>query len=131
MDMKSKITILTGTVMFATLIAMPSYLYGMQGGPTQHDQHHPTNPPTSAIQAPGKQEIGMMALQAQLDELVKKMNAAQGTAKTDAMTELLNALVESHRTMCGPMMTDMMSKMSMMKNMGDKSHVPAAADPQK
>jgi hypothetical protein len=47
------------------------------------------------------------------------------------MAELLNALVESHRTMCGPMMAEMMSKMNMMKNMGDKSHVPAPADPQK
>jgi hypothetical protein len=75
--------------------------------------------------------MGMMARQAQLDELVKKMNAAQGAAKTDAIAELLNALVESHWTMCGPMMAEMMSKMSMMKNMGDKSHVPAPADPQK
>jgi hypothetical protein len=57
--------------------------------------------------------MGMMARQAQLDELVKKMNTAQGVAKTDAMAELLNALVENHRTMCGAMMADMMSKMSM------------------
>jgi hypothetical protein len=31
MPMKSKVAILTGTVMFATLIAIPSYVYGMQG----------------------------------------------------------------------------------------------------
>jgi hypothetical protein len=133
MDMKSKITILTGTVMFATLIAMPSYLHGMQGGPTQHDQHHPdqTSPPTTAIQAPGKPEMGMMARQAQLDELVKKMNTAQGVAKTDAMADLLNALVENHRTMCGPMMADMMSKMSMTGTKHNKGTEPAATDPQK
>jgi hypothetical protein len=117
--------------MFATLIAMPAFPQGAQGGPAQHDQHHPTSPPTSAMQPPGKPEMGMMVRQAQLDELLKKMNAAQGTAKTDAMAELLNVLVESHRTMCGPMMADMMSKMSMMKNMGDKGQAPPAADPQK
>jgi hypothetical protein len=133
MDMKSKITVLTGAVIFATLIAVPSYLHGMQGGATQHDQHHPdqASPPTSAIQAPVKPEMGMMARQAQLDELVKKMNTAQGVAKTDAMAELLNVLVESHRTICSPMMADMMSKMSMMKKMGDKADNPAPADPQK
>ena len=133
MAMKSKITILTGTLMFATFIAMPSYLHGMQGAPTQHDQHHPdqTSPPTTAIQAPGKPDMGMMARQAQLDELVKKMNTAQGVAKTDAMAELLNALVENHRTMCGPMMADMMSKMSMTGTKYNKGTEPAATDPQK
>jgi hypothetical protein len=129
--MKSKIATLTGTVMFATLIAMPAFPQGAQGGPAQHDQHHPTSPPTSAMQAPGKPEMGMMARQAQLDELLKKMNDAQGTAKTDAMAELLNALVENHRTMCGPMMADVMSKMGMTGGKHDKGTEPAATDSQK
>ena len=73
----------------------------------------------------------MMSRQAQLDELLKKMNAAQGTAKTDAMAELLNVLVENHRTMCGPMMADMMSKMSMTGKKHDKGTEPPATDPPK
>ena len=77
--MKSRITILTRTVMFATLIAMPSYLHGMQGAPTQHDQHHSdqTSPPTTAIQAPGKPDMGM----AKADPMMgKDMNPAGGAA---------------------------------------------------
>ena len=46
------------------------------------------------------------------------MNAAEGAAKTEAMVELLTALVQNHRTMCGPMMANMMSMMDMMGKMG-------------
>jgi hypothetical protein len=46
--------------------------------------------------------------------LVKKMNEAKGSAKTDAIAELLTALVEDRRNTCEPMMTNMMSMMNMM-----------------
>jgi hypothetical protein len=51
---------------------------------------------------------------AKFDELVKKMNVAGGTAKTDAMAELLTALVEDRRNACEPMMANMMSMMKTM-----------------
>ena len=54
----------------------------------------------------------MKAADAKLDELVKKMNAATGTAKTEAMAELLAALVDDRKTNCEPMMADMMSMMN-------------------
>ena len=75
--------------------------------------------------------MGMMAADPKLDELAKKMNAAKGGAKIDAMAELLTALVENRRTMCGPMMADMMTMMGMMKRMGDKGQDPAKTEPQK
>jgi len=61
----------------------------------------------------------MMASDAKIDELVKKMNAAKGAAKTDAIAELLTALVQEHRMMRGSMMTNMSSMMDMMKMMGN------------
>ena len=41
---------------------------------------------------------------AKLDQLVRKMQAATGAAKTDAVAELLAALVEDRKTACEPMM---------------------------
>jgi hypothetical protein len=72
--------------------------------------------------------MGMMSSDAKLDELVKKMNAAKGDTKVDAMAELLTTLVENQRSTCGPMMADMMS---MMKKMGEKEQDPAKTEPQK
>ena len=54
--------------------------------------------------------MNMMATDARLDELVAKMNAAQGQAKVDAMAELLTTLVKQHQSMHGDM-GQMMSKM--------------------
>jgi hypothetical protein len=51
---------------------------------------------------------------AKLDELVKKMNSAEGAAKTEAMAELLTALAQERRA-CEPMMTSMMKMMDMMR----------------
>jgi hypothetical protein len=45
----------------------------------------------------------MMASDAKLDELVAKMNDANGPAKTDAIAEVVNALVQQHRAMRGMM----------------------------
>ena len=55
----------------------------------------------------------MKASRARLDTLVKKMNAAKGEAKTDAIAELLTALVEDRRHHESMManMSGMMSKM--------------------
>ena len=46
----------------------------------------------------------MMAADARLGELVNKMNDLPGTAKTDAISEVVTALVEQHRAMHAMMM---------------------------
>ena len=58
----------------------------------------------------GMKGMDMKASDAKLDELVAKMNAAQGQAKVDAMAELLTTLVKQHQSMHGNM-GQMMSKM--------------------
>jgi hypothetical protein len=53
----------------------------------------------------------MHANDAKLDQLVARMQAAKGAAKTDAIAELLTALVDDRKNMCEPMMAHMMSMM--------------------
>jgi hypothetical protein len=132
--MKSRLATLGAVGLFGALIAAPAPLHALQAQQTQHDQHHPAATAPSDSTAPDKMKMDMMAADAKLEELVKKMNAARGAAKTDAMAELLTALVQNHRTMCGPMMANMTSMMHMtgkMRKMGEKSSAPAPADPQK
>lgn len=62
----------------------------------------PVPPPATAPRPKGM--AGMKAMDrttsnALLDELVQKMNAAQGEAKVDAIAELLTALVRTHQRM--------------------------------
>lgn len=49
---------------------------------------------------------------AKLDELTKKMNLAEGAAKTEAMAELLTALAQDRRA-CESMMARVMKMMDM------------------
>ena len=53
----------------------------------------------------------MHANDAKLDQLVTRMQTAKGAAKTDAIAELLTALVDDRKNMCEPMMAHMMSMM--------------------
>jgi hypothetical protein len=64
-----------------------------------------------------KMMTAMRANDQKLDELLQKMNGAQGAAKVDAIAELLTTLVQDRRTML-----DSMSNMSMMMNMMGGSH---------
>ena len=59
----------------------------------------------------------MKASGARLDVLVKKMNAATGAAKVDAMAELLTAVVEDRREH-ESMMGGMAEKMTRMHGTG-------------
>ncbi len=75
---------------------------------TEHQQHHATASDAATPAQPGgtrgNMMMGnMMAADAKLDELVKKMNDAKGQAKTDAIADVVNALVEQHRNMRGMM----------------------------
>jgi len=78
-------------------------------------------------QAPGADQTTMeqrretmmreiQASSAKLDELVQKMNAAEGTEKVDAMAALLTAMVDEQKK-CKSMMTDMGGDMGSMMNM--------------
>jgi hypothetical protein len=62
----------------------------------------------------------MRANDAKLDELVKKMQAAKGAAKTDAIADLLAAVVDARKNGCEPMMANMMSMMNMMGGGGGR-----------
>jgi hypothetical protein len=85
----------------------------------QHGQHRQTavvERPGSATGAQANMKEMMSrvtSIDAKLEELVAKMNAATGEAKTTAIAELLTALVEDRRNTCGPMMTNMMWMMNM------------------
>jgi hypothetical protein len=107
---------LTALSLFSALIAAPAHLHGSPQAPGTEDQHqHATvgSQQTGAVPDMHGMMASMMAADAKLDELVKKMNAATGSAKTDAMAELLMALVQQHRAMHGSMM-NMTSMMDMM-----------------
>ena len=114
--MKSPLIVLFGALVVAALTAAPAH--GWQVSPEEHAAHHPavqavkapTPQPTPAAQGKGMKGMDMKASNAQLDELVAKMNAAQGQAKVDAMAELLTARVRNHQSMHGNM-GGMMSKM--------------------
>jgi hypothetical protein len=116
--MKSRYVGLGGVLVTAALTIAPAHAW--QVSPEEHAKHHPAakaeqaapkaTPAPQAKGMAGMKEKGMMASSARLDELVVKMNAAQGQAKMDAMAELLTALVQQHQTMHGGM-GEMMSTM--------------------
>lgn len=118
--MKWRYVGLGGVLVTAMVTIAPAHAW--QVSPEEHAKHHPTAKADQAAPAPkatpapqakgmaGMKEKGMMAPSARLDELVVKMNAAQGQAKVDAMAELLTALVQQHHAMHGGM-DEMMSKM--------------------
>jgi len=130
--MTSRLAILAAIGTFTALMAAPARLHGVQPAQSEHDQHHAgvaAAPEQAAPETPAAMTAAMMAKDVKLEELVKKMNTAKGSAKTDAIAEVLTALVDNHRTMCGPMMAN---KMSMMNKMDGAGHDHgASATPQK
>ena len=111
--MKSPGIVLGGALLVAAFTTAPAH--GWQVSPEEHAAHHPAAKaePAPAPQAKGMagmKGMDMKASNAKLDELVAKMNAAQGQAKVDAMAELLTTLVKQHQSMHSNM-GQMMSKM--------------------
>ena len=109
--MRSRV-VLFGTVLAAAAVTIAT-AQGRQVSPEEHARHHPDAKPEKAPAPPATQAKGMAGMKesgAKLDELVAKMNAAQGQAKVDAIAELLTALVQQHHAMHSGM-GDMMSKM--------------------
>ena len=88
----------------------PVHLIATAGG--QHEQHQGSPPSTDTTASkPGNMMMGnMMASDAKLEELVRKMNDAKGEAKTDAIAEVVTALVQQHRAMHGMMAGQMTGK---------------------
>ena len=115
--MKSPGTVLGGALLVTALTIVPAQ--GWQVSPDEHAAHHPaaqadkvapTPPAPQAKAMAGMKGMDTKASDAKLDELVAKMNTAQGQAKVDAMAELLTTLVKQHQSMHGNM-GQMMSKM--------------------
>jgi hypothetical protein len=118
--MTTRVALLAVLSMFtAVFVSAPVYLQGQQPSQVQqHDQHHPDAPDQPAAPA-NDQQARMMNMMAtmhandqKVDDLVRKMNATKGTAKVDAMAELLTTLVQDRRSM-----QESMSNMSMMMKM--------------
>jgi hypothetical protein len=117
--MKGRMPILAGMPLAAALVLLPANVYAQQTAPApQHEEHHPdaTQSPSATTAGPHANMMDMMsrmkATDAKLAALVQKMNEAKGSAKTDAIAELLTALVDDRRTMCEPMMANMMTMMT-------------------
>ena len=114
--MKSLHIVLFAALVFAALTTAPAH--GWQVSAEEHAAHHPAAQaaqapapqPTPAPQGKGMKGMDMKASNAKLDELVAKMNAAQGQAKVDAIAALLTTLVQNHQDM-HENMGEMMSKM--------------------
>jgi hypothetical protein len=138
--MKSHVALAAGLSLIALGFFVPARLHAQQADSQQHDQHHPGVAPAAPApqaQAPAPQQAeaaaGMMAQMkasgARIDTLVKKMNAATGDAKTEAIAELLTALVEDRRHH-ESMMANMSGMMSTMHGGGagqGQGHTPAPA----
>jgi len=126
--MKFRIATLAVVSLFAVLIATPARIHGQQASPAgQHELQHPGATPAEPGTARTPADTGSMmermkAENAKLDALVKKMNAANGPEKTEAMAELLTALVD-HQAMCESMMANMPG---MMHTMGPHAEHDAA-----
>jgi len=84
----------------------------------QLDQNQASTQSTAGQRADMTQMMAAMRANDQkLDDLVKRMNTAQGSAKVDAMAEILTTLVQDRH-----MMHESMSGMSMMMNMMGGMH---------
>ena len=100
------------------MLAVSVNVYAQQPAvPADHAAHHPI--PADAAPAAADQHDtarDTLAPRATLDVLVKKMHAATGAAKTDAIAELLTAIVNDHQS-CAAKMADqkMADKMEKMK----------------
>lgn len=79
---------------------------------------------TPAADGHAKMMADMKAKQDTLDAMVKKMNAAKGAERTDAIAELLTALVQEHKAMHGEMASGMPMMQHMMGNMDHGAAAP-------
>lgn len=116
--MKFQVTVVLALALVLGLSSLkPTNLLGQQAQSQQHEQHHSDATEPSAKANAGQQSdmakmmAAMKANDQTLDALVKKMNSAQGTAKVDAMAELLTKVVQDQRVMHDSLMSNMMTNM--------------------
>jgi hypothetical protein len=131
--MKSRNALFTVVALFVLGISTGARAQGQQQPPSdaqQHEQHHP-GATAEQPATPAQPQANMMSMMARmksndakLDDLVKKMNAATGPAKTEAIAQLLTAIVEDRRNACEPMMANMMSMTEMMGGHGTGNQAP-------
>jgi hypothetical protein len=108
---------------FTALVAVPLNVHGGQAAAPvdPHAGHHPSQAAatTAAVPEPKADMMASMkASTAKLEELAKKMNAATGSARTDAIAELLTAIVQEHSTMQESMMSNKTPMKCGMNGMG-------------
>jgi hypothetical protein len=99
-------------------------LTAAQGQNEHHPQTVAAQPSTTEPASPGAMHGKMMtermiAADAKLQDLVKKMNEATGPRKTDAIAAVVTELIEQHRAMRG-MMADGMGSTKGMMNRPEK-----------
>jgi len=102
-------TVLIMTIGIAALLMTPARLYAQQAS-----EHPGSAPQASATASPQAHDHGVAqspAAKPDIAALIAKMNAANGSAKIDAMAEVLTALVEKQKD-CEAKMAGMMSGMS-------------------
>ena len=121
-----RITLATSIGLAIFLATVSPARVGLLAGPAQNPPSQGSAQPPHEHSQPNMQDMmkmhekmlgDMKAADAKLDQLVKKMQSATGAAKTDAVAELLAALVEDRKAACEPMMAHMMSMMN-----GDHTH---------
>ncbi len=111
----TRFTLLTCSIALGGLMATAPLLQAQPpspaptpaGQPQEHQKHHPA-PDAKADDAQAKGMPMMMAdmaaMDARLEALVVKMNAATGDAKVNAIAETVTALVREHKAMRDGMM---------------------------
>ena len=120
--MTYRLVILAVATGLAAVVSTPAVVQSQTGTPAPTPRATAAPPATAMPQANMTEMMARMkAADPKLDALVKKMNGATGAAKTDAMAELLTAVVEDRRNGCEPMMANMMSMMNMMGNRGTQT----------
>jgi len=134
----TRFAMLAGALAIGGLVAAAQPVQAQGAAPAvaqdqDHQEHHPQadQPPAAPPQQVQMMDMQKMmaemkAMDATLDALKTKMNAATGEAKVDAIAELLTAIVQQRAAMHGRMMqmqSQMMGQMmqmhgQMMKQMG-------------
>ena len=123
--------LLLAVFMVLVFAASPASAQATQPAPSpnQHDHPAPAVPDQPAAQTPDKHQMhdmhgmhtmmaAMQASHARLQDLVAKMNAAQGTAKVDAIAAVVTELVASQHAMHESMQSHMARMMGTMKMPG-------------
>ena len=110
--MKSRVLLLVTASAVAGFLAAPARMQGQAAAGAQHVQY-----PSGQADMLSMMSL-MKANDAKFEQLVTEMNAAEGTLKLEAITQLLTALVEERRTVYEPVMAHAMSMMGTMHGPG-------------